>query len=38
MTQSPVNTEIHQAFDVHGDLATDIAFDFIVPVHDFSDF
>ena len=37
MAQAPVTAEIHQALDIHGDVAAKIAFHDIVAIDDLAD-
>jgi hypothetical protein len=37
MTQSPITSEVHQPFDVHGDLCPEFTLDFIIIIDDFAD-
>src|SRR5271154_2647028 len=37
MTQAAIAAQIHQALDIHGDVAAQIALDLIVSVDDFAD-
>ena len=37
MAQSPIAAEIHQAFDIHGDIAPEIALHHVILVNHFTD-
>ncbi len=38
MAQTAITAKVHESLDIHGDLATQIAFDFDFAVNQFADF